>query len=608
MTAGDELLRETIGRYFGAGPEEIDTILQSLAPQHLDGGEWLFRQGDFGDSLYFLIRGRLQVWVKPEAAPADAEPTLLGEIVPGESVGEISLLTGAARTASIRAIRDSQLVRVGRAEFDALALRHPALVMQLAGSVATVLRQRTSRPLSATRGFKAIALVQLGTDQRTRAFCAELGAALGRHGPTLELAPAMLGAQGAPVARLLASEPVPPPLRAWLHDQENANRFVLYQCDAASTPWTVFAAQQSDVVVFVGNADSDPAPAAGEAALVADTDATNARRMLVLLQPPREVPIVGTAAWLEPRRLDFHLHVRADEPDDVERVARTLAGTAIGLVLAGGAARGFAHFGLHKALKEVGIGIDWIGGTSIGAIMGACIATGWTPEEAIARGRDAFTRRNPFGDYTIPLISLVRGRRMERALAEHLPGRIEDMPIPFFAVSCNLDSGSLNLHESGPTRQALRASAALPGVMPPAVIAGQLAVDGAVLNNMPVDIMQTKPVGRIIAVDLASQKTYHVPYDSVPSPWAVLGGRLLPFLRKYRVPSLTTLMLKATELGTMARVRELGKRADLLLQPPVRQFGMMNVKDYDRIVDAGYRYGMEILPQWKATQDSTHPR
>ena len=343
-------------------------------------------------------------------------------------------------------------------------------------------------------------------------------------------------------------------------------------------------------------------PAAGEAALVADTRATNARRMLVLLQPSSDIPIAGTAAWLGPRRLNFHLHVRADEPDDVERVARTLSGTAIGLVLAGGAARGFAHLGLHKAMREVGIAIDWIGGTSIGAIMGAAIATGWTPEHAIDIGRAGFTHRNPFGDYTIPLISLVRGRRMERALAKHLPGKIEDMPLPFFAVSCNLDSGVINLHESGPVRHALRASAALPGVMPPAVIAGQLAIDGAVLNNMPVDIMQTKPVGRIIAVDLASQKTYHVPYESMPSPWAVLRGRLLPFLHQYRVPSLTTLMLKATELGTMARVRELGKRADLLLQPPVRQFGMMNIKDYDKIVDAGYRYGMDVLPDWKESQ------
>jgi predicted acylesterase/phospholipase RssA/CRP-like cAMP-binding protein len=602
MSDADAMLRATIEKYFGTAAEEIDEVLESLATRHLDGGEWLFRQGDAGDSLYFLIRGRLQVWVTPEGAATDAGPTLLGEVVPGDSVGEISLLTGAPRTTGIRAIRDSQLIRVDRAQFEALARRHPTLVLQLAGRIASVLRERTSRAAAVARSFKTIAMVRLGTGGRVNEFCAAFTAALESHGRTLALSSTNLDRYGAPVSRLETADAVPEALRQWVHDQENASRFLVYDCEAAATPWSIFAMQQCDLVVFVADARTNPEPDTNELRLDAATSASNARRMLVLLQPESSTPIEGTDAWLGPRKIDFHLHVRADQPDELARVARVISGTALGLVLAAGAARGIAHLGVYKAMCEAGMRPDWIGGTSIGAIMGASIAKGWSVDEVISVPRDAFAKVNPFADYTIPLIALLRGRRFERLIKEHLPGRIEDLPIPFFAVSCNLDSGALNLHETGSLPDALRASASMPGIMPPAVVNQQLAIDGAVLNNMPVDIMQSKPVGRVIAVDLASQKSYLVPFTSMPSPWAVLRGRLFPFFRKYRVPSLMTLLLKATEVGTLAHVRELGRRADLLLNPPVREFGMTDVKSFDRIVDAGYQYARVALAEWQKKQ------
>jgi NTE family protein len=334
--------------------------------------------------------------------------------------------------------------------------------------------------------------------------------------------------------------------------------------------------------------------------------------MLVLLQPGSSVPIKGTAAWLAPRKIDMHLHVRADREDELARVARIVSGNGIGLVLSAGAARGIAHLGVFKALWELGIHPDWVGGTSIGAICGAVVASGVPPEISLPKTGAPFAAGKSFSDYTIPLISLLRGRRLERLLHRYMPGRIEDLPTPFFAVSCNLDHGTVNLHESGELPDALRASAAMPGVMPPAVVGQQLAIDGSVINNMPVDIMATKPVGKIIAVDLSSQKSYLVQFRSMPSPWAVLRGRIFPFFKRYRVPTLMTLLLKATEVGTLARVRELGGKADLLLTPPVREFGMMDLKSYDRIVDVSYRYAKDAIANWLAAQgdgaERTPPR
>jgi NTE family protein len=123
-----------------------------------------------------------------------------------------------------------------------------------------------------------------------------------------------------------------------------------------------------------------------------------------------------------------------------------------------------------------------------------------------------------------------------------------------------------------------------------------------VVNNLPVDVMRQKPVGRIIAVDLSSAEQVMVDYPSLPSPWAILRGRYLLFFRKYRVPSLSNILLKATLLGTLDRVREQGERADILLTPPVRRFGLTEVKSFDKIVQAGYDHAItELGPGWSGS-------
>ena len=601
MAQGDARVRAIIEKYFGIGPEEVDSILASVGTLQLDGGDWLFRQGDAGDSLYFLVRGRLQVSVHADGAAGDAAGTALGEIAPGESVGELGLLTGASRSASVRALRSSELVRIDRATFERLAQQHPTLVLRLAGSIAATLQKRTARAPSSARGLRTITLLALDQTERARQFRAELVACLGRAGTTLTVTRADLDRYGGAPDGVVPAE-----FRGWLQESEDQHRFVLFECAAQDSVWARFALQQSDVVLSYADAAGDPVPDTGERGLLERGDRLQARRVLVLLQPARADAIRGTARWLAGRQVDVHLHVRAGSSGDTERVVRVLSGNAVGLVLAAGAARGLSHYGVYRALAEAGVPIDWIGGTSVGAMIGATMATGWPYEEMLEKARAAFVHAKPFSEWTLPLISLIRGKRIWRQLKRFLDFDIEDLPTPFFCVSCNFNSGALNLHESGPLPLALRASAALPGVLPPAVYQRQLAIDGMVLNNLPVDLMQHKPVGRIVAVDLSSTKEYQVEYEYLPSPWLVLRQRLLPFGRKVRAPSLMTVMLKASELGTLAHVRELGQRADLLLTPPVRQFAMMDLGAMDKIVAAGYAYAKPEVEEWVArTQKST---
>jgi predicted acylesterase/phospholipase RssA len=489
------------------------------------------------------------------------------------------------------------LIRIDREAFEKLAQVYPALALRLAANVAGLLQSSTrSRP--STRNLKAISILPLDATPRCEAFCRQFAEQLARQGRTLELAADRLGAAGAPVQAVVDGHPVPPALSHWLDDVEDEFRFLLYQCSTDNPTWARFALRQSDMVLFVAEASADPALRGSESRLDDSAGAAIARRMLVLVQPAPGQPIRDTAAWLAHRRVDFHVHVRAGTDSDVGRVVRIVAGRALGLVLAGGAARGFAHLGVYRAMQELGLPVDWIGGTSLGAIMAAALASPFGLEEATRIAREAFVKDKPFSDFTLPLVSLIGGRRMDRLLRAHLDLMIEDLPTPFYCVSCHLDTGSMNVHERGYLPDALRASAAIPGIIPPAVVAGRLAVDGSVINNLPVDIMQRKPVGTIVAVDLSADQAVPVDYPKVPSAWAILRGRYLPFARKYRVPALSTVLLKATELGTLERVRKLGAEADLLLRPPVRQFGMTEVKSFDRIVQAGYLHARQELEAW----------
>ena len=589
--------------YFGV-PVGADPALRELMiGLEIGGGQWLFRQDEPGDALYLLVRGRLRVW-RDDPGESGEEDVLLGEIAPGESVGEVGLLTGQPRSAGVRAIRDSLLVRVDRLGFETLAARNPSLVLKLAASVADRLRQNMQPSAAGKRVPRTIALLPLDASPRVAGFCRDLVAGLAAHDAVIAVHRDRLGALGAPRDALGSEDRVDGDLKQWFAELESKARPLVLHCDAGDTRWSSFCLRQADLVLRVAEAGAHAAPREWEARL----DAWNARssggsrQALVLLQEDSAQPISGTQDWLQPRALDFHLHVRADRPDDVARVVRVVSGRAIGLVLGAGAARGFAHLGVYRALREAGVPIDWVGGSSIGAIMGASMANDWPAERCVQVAEHAFVGGKPFTDYTLPLVSLLSGRRMRRLLRECLPGHIEDLPLPFFCLSTNLASGQVNLHTRGLLWTALAASAALPGVLPPTVHAAQLAIDGSVLNSLPVDVMQALPVARVIAVDLSSRKDFQLDYDRIPSGWRLVRARFGPRSRRLRIPNLATLMLKSTEIGTVARVREQSARADLLLAPAVSRFSMMDVSQFARVVEAGYVAAREALPVWVATQ------
>lgn len=590
-------IKALIAGYFGLDDAIVEPVLEQFQRVTLNGGEWLFQQGDSSDALYFLVRGRLQAW-QDGSLDSDGKRTLLGEIAPGETVGEIALLTGEKRTAGILARRDSLLLMIDRPAFERLSLEYPSLALKMAEYTAIRMHHRTTRRPESGQRLVNLCLVPLEPTPRTERFLEQLEASLSAHGTTLSLAVGTLAEAGAPVSGWDGTNAVPHELAGWMEGQESQHRFVLYRCDPAAPGWSAYALRQADLIVFVGDSATEAGIRDWERRLAKEQREYTAKRALVLLHPPSSDIADGTAAWLEGREFAYHFHVRDGDPASLRRVCRIFAGKAIGLVLGAGAARGFAHIGVYRALVEAGIPVDWIGGSSIGSIMGGTIAHGWSPQEVFDNCRDAFVTHNPFRDPTIPVVSLLSGRKMMEQSRRYLSARIEDLPIPFFCISANMDNGSLNIHDRGPLYEAVQAAAALPVAMPPAVVNRRLALDGALVNSLPVDLMRRLPVDKVIAVKVSFRREFEVDYDEVPSAWKLLRARWLPFGRRYRVPGISTILLKSIELGTIDKTESLGAQADLLIQPPVRGFGMVDVKRFDEIVEAGYQEAVAALAEW----------
>ena len=575
-------LRRSVEGFFGvSAASEVDALLAEFRVIEIPGGAWLFRQGDPADDLFLIARGRLQVWGEhEEGRPA----RLLGEVGSGQSVGEVGLLTGGTRTAGVRAIRDSLLLRLDRAAFHRLAASHPALVLHLTAQVAERLRDRTAAGGGVARGLENLAVLPVGRETRVERFGAQLAAALEAHSSVRHL-DARWGAGREESA-----------LAEGLHEQEARHRFVVLEAEPRRSAWSELCRRHADVLLFV--ADASSTPSAGPWASLEARQASAARRVLVLLHAGEEIS--GTARWLAALPADQVHHVRGTSAEsDLARLARVLSGEALGLVLGGGAARGFAHVGVLRALDEAGIPVDWVGGSSIGAVFAAARAFDWDPARIETVSRQVFVEENPLGDFTLPLVSLLSGRRLRRLVLRYFGGDIEDLPSPYFCVSSHLDRGELNVHERGPLWRAIRASVALPGVLPPAVVDGQLAIDGGILNNLPVDVMRERAVGRVIGVDLSAHKERRVDYEEVPGPLEILRNRLLPFGRRKSAPSIFSLMMKASLVASAAHTRAMQRQADLLLAPPVGNFGLLDVRSFDRIVAVGYEHARERLATWK---------
>jgi NTE family protein len=250
-------------------------------------------------------------------------------------------------------------------------------------------------------------------------------------------------------------------------------------------------------------------------------------------------------------------------------------------------------------LREAQIPVDLIGGTSMGAILGADISQGWSVEELTDRLRRSFVDGKPLRDYTLPFVSLVSGHKVTRLLQKAFGDlTIEDLPLDFFCVSSNLTTGHTEVHRRGELWRWLRASVAIPGVLPPVVHKGELLVDGGAMNNLPVDAMRDLGRGPVIGCDVGADRAFTTDTDTidVPLPWQIMS-----WLRaKKHLPNIFQILWRAGMVNSNAMTVAHREKTDLLLQPPLAQIDMLNWRGFERAIAAGYEYAVRRLEKLPA--------
>ena len=535
----------------------------------LPAGQPLFLAGEPADSIYFVVSGSLGAF--------GAGNEFVGHIRSGEPVGEMALFLGGVdsngdgvaddkpHTGSVYALRDSEVLALSRAGWNKLSRSEPEL---LEGMIRIILRRlgRTGQRTPATlpKVYTLIATSPtIDLRMRARALREEL----------------MWFGQKVAIVDEVQGDEKP---AAFFDELERNNDTVILITAIGDTPWFKLSTRQADRIWVLARGDARPS----DPLMPEDTSPAQRLKLVdvVLIHPGAERRAARPQEWLLAAGANRLFHWFGDAQADATRLARVMAGRSVGIVLSGGGARAYSHIGAIRAIREMGIPIDFAGGASMGAVVAACVGMGWDDSEIEWRIRKAFVETNPLGDYNLPVVGMVKGKRVNARLEEHFgETEIGEMKIPFFALSTNLTSGKVHIHRSGNLRTALRATISLPGILPPVVDGDDILVDGAVLNNFPAETMREMHQGFIIGSDVSGQPE-GLNREEFVRPlnfwqWVVRNGFSSP-------PPIAGLLMRA---ATVRNDPILGRDlTDVMILPDLPGIELRDWTAYDDAVEAGY--------------------
>ena len=608
---GDEIARQArermdrtlvaamVGELLGADDAAlIEEIVGRIRWRHLEAGDVLFERGDPSDAAWFVVSGRLLVQVPSQ----DGGEDLARELGKGEVVGELGLIDRAPRSATVRALRDTTLGGFSEDFFQELVERFPRLMLHVARGIIDRLR-RPPRSLVDRAASITVAVV---APVSPRPIVDGMLEEIRQHATVTHLSSSRVDEvlNRDAIAQAASDNVGMPRLAEFMHEAYIANDHVLLETDVDMTPWTRRAIRQADRVVLVVSAE----PGRDELArLDAVVDALeglrHVRRMLAVVHPADADRPRGTAELLRRAGAEEAVHLRAGSSDDVARLARLASGHGVGLVLSGGGARGFAHLGAYRALRECGVPIDRVAGCSIGAPMAGAIALGLEYDELLELAEDQFRR---LLDYTLPIVALLKGRRITANIDSHFgTWDIEDLWLPFYCVSTNLTTSSLQVHRRGRAATAIRASVAIPGVLPPVPYEGDLLVDGGVLNNLPVEPMRADgTIDTVIAVDVAPPggPKAHGAFGLSVSGWRALGDKVRN--RRGMYPSVSAVLLRSMLAGSVRNQRDVlsGQLVDLLVSMHLPGIGLLEFERTREVAAKGYDAALPIVEEWSRSR------
>ena len=577
-------------------PHLVQDVVDRVEWRRLEAGETLFREGDLSDAAYFIVGGRVAVL----GEDAEGNEQLISELGRGEVVGELGLLDRAPRSATVRAVRDTTLASFSTNTFEELVSKSPTMMLNVTRGILTRLRRPTRRKFDRAAALTVAVTAPCDADALVSAMATEIAWFGTAKHLSSDLVDRILNREA--ISQVSADNVGVPRLAEFMHEADVGNDHVVLQADREMTAWTRRAIRQADRLVVV----CSPTPDAAERAYIDEIFATlgdvgHVATMLAVLHPVSAERPRNTARLLAGIDVDDVVHVREGAAADVARMARLASGHGYGLVLSGGGARGFAHLGALRALSESGVPVDQVAGCSMGAPMAAAIALGLEGEELMALVERQFHR---LLDYTVPVVSLIKGERITANIEETLgEWDIEDLWLPYYCVSTNLTRSRLEVHRRGSAARAVRASVAIPGVLPPVPHDGDLLVDGGVLNNLPFEPMRDdSTIETIVAVDVAPDQGPRArsDYGMSVSGFRALGASVRRGKSDY--PSVTSVLLRSMLTGSVRNQRTSMQdgAVDLVVTMHLPGVGLLDFERAREVAAMGYTSSSEEIAAWAA--------
>jgi len=546
----------------------LESLAESARPVRVDAGAWLFRRGEPGDAMYVVRTGRLEVVDEEQDA-------LLRELARGDALGELALISAAPRSASVRAGRASDVLEVGRSDFEALLRGSPELSLALSRVLADQLRD-THSPLGASRPRPTtVALVGLSPGLDLERIARGLTTALELH-----MSPVLLsGREADPPSGGADSAGVYGPV---LDRSESKHDVVVLNAGRLDSeePWTEFCLQQADRIFALTS--GGPVPAALQAHLeLQGCD-------LVAVNVPRgSGRLAGWAPELNP--IETHALDEQSLDGDLQRMARRLSGRSVGVVLSGGGARAFSHIGVLEELTAAGVAIDRVLGVSMGAFVGGLFALGMDGDEMDAHCFEEFVQRRPHTDYTLPRHAFIRGTRAEAMLQRTFgDASIEELSRSYMCGAADLRTGRLVILRQGFMWDAVGCSMCIPILAPPQLRGRDLLVDGSLVDNLPVSAMADLREGPVIAVDVKT---------SFDSNGAARSAREPREARPARTPGLGETLTRVLLLGSANTSEAARRHADLIIKPRAEGVALLEFHQIDAAREAGRAAAREALEQ-----------
>jgi NTE family protein len=590
--------------FSGLDDEQLGEIAAIVKTKSCSRGEAIITEGEQDNNFYVVLSGCFEIHL-------GAKNLTLANIGVGQPIGEVGFIAEVARTATVTAIRESIVLVLEKVEFDVVCKDNP----KIWHAISVALARRLLISNLGEGGYRkstpnTIAIIPAGSNGIPVEFISQFMAGFSTQANVLLIDSKSIS-QHFPSNKNNNEHA----LARFLNTLENRYDHIVYLSDNDLTEWSAVAIKQADLVISVGRHDNSckkPVALNKIETFVGTLHKSDSQRLILLHR--KKYAIQGTAHWLRERLVKMHHHVANGNKNDFLRLARFIEGKAIGFVASGGGALCCAHIGIYKALLQSGMNFDIIGGTSGGAAMAAAFAFGIDPDEVERQTYDMFVTRKALGRYNIPIFSLLDHRFFDAELRRlYGNARIEDFWIPYFAVAADLTNANATNIRYGPIWQAIRASSALPALLPPFYTRdGEMLVDGGLVDNVPIGAMHELKEGPNIVVSFEESRCerFLVDYDSIPSRLGLLRMALMQKGRQRlrSTPSLNDALIRAL-LANRQDFRANIRDEDILLVPDLpEEVGFMDWQHSALLRDFAWEWTRNELERLRETGDATIER